>query len=119
MDKKTLFLAGAVLLSLTLASCSQKTDATLEQERSEVLSSQSVSDLTLQLKEYDSRFIYDNTDNLQPQTRLPKITYSKGDIVKIAISGIKDGSASADSRERREMRGFPQINLQMTCIVML
>lgn len=91
MKKKTLFLTGAVLLSMTLASCSQDTDATMEQERSEVLSSQSVSDLTLQLKEYDSRFIYDNTDNLQPQTRLPKITYSKGDIVKIAISDVKGG----------------------------
>lgn len=61
MKKKTLFLTGAVLLSMTLVSCSQDTDATMEQERSEVLSSQSVSDLTLQLKEYDSRFIYDTS----------------------------------------------------------
>ena len=91
MNSKILFVSSAILLSLTLVSCSQGTEVTLEPNRSEIRSSQSIRDLTRQLREYDSQFTYDNTENLQPVTRLPKITYSKGDIVKIAISDVKGG----------------------------
>ena len=91
MKKKPLLLASAIFLSLTLASCSQDTDVVDGQKRSEVRSLKCVSDLTNQLKKYDRQFVYDNTENLQPVTRLPKITYSKGDIVKIAISDVKGG----------------------------
>ena len=91
MNSKILFASSAMLLSLTLASCSQDTEVLLEPNRSEIRSSQSVRDLTRQLKEYDSQFTCDNSENLQSVTRLPKITYSKGDIVKIAISDVKGG----------------------------
>ena len=91
MTTTKLLFAGVALFSLTLASCSQDTEVTAEPDRSEIRSSQGVRNLTRQLKEYDSQFTYDNTENLQPVTRLPKITYSKGDIVKIAISDVKGG----------------------------
>ena len=91
METKFSLIAGVVLFSLTLASCSQDTEATAEPERSEIRSSQGIRALTKQLKDYDSRFTYNNAENLQPVTRLPKITYSKGDIVKIAISDVKGG----------------------------
>ena len=91
MNSKFLFVSSAILLSLTLASCSQDTDVFDEQKRCEVHSLQDVSDLTNQLKKYDRQFTYENTENLQSLTRLPKITYSKGDIVKIAISDVKGG----------------------------
>ena len=91
METKFSLIAGVAFFSLTLASCSQDTEVTAEPDRSEIRSSQGVRNLTRQLKEYDSQFTYDNTENLQPVTRLPKITYSKGDIVKIAISDVKGG----------------------------
>ena len=91
MTTTKLLFAGVALFSLTLASCSQDTEVTAEPDRSEIRSSQGVRNLTRQLKEYDSQFTYDNTENLQPVTRLPKITYSKGDIVKVAISDVKGG----------------------------
>ncbi len=91
METKFSLIASVALFSLALASCSQDTEATAEPERSEIRSSQGIRDLTKQLKEYDSNFTYNNTENLQPVTRLPKITYSKGDIVKIAISDVKGG----------------------------
>ena len=91
MTTTKLLFAGVALFSLTLASCSQGTEVTAEPDRSEIRSSQAVNDLTKQLKDYDSRFTYNNAENLQPVTRLPKITYSKGDIVKIAISDVKGG----------------------------
>ena len=90
-----LFFASAIFLSLTLTSCSQDMDVVAEQKRSEVRSLQGVSDLTSQLKKYDRQFTYDNTENLQSVTRLSKITYSKGDIVKIAISDVKGGLRGA------------------------
>ena len=91
MNSKILFVSSSMLLALTLVSCSQDTEVMVEPERSEIRSLQGVRNLTRQLKEYDSQFTYDNTENLQPVTRLPKITYSKGDIVKIAISDVKGG----------------------------
>ena len=91
MTTTKLLFAGVALFSLTLASCSQDTEVTAEPDRSEIRSSQGVRNLTRQLKEYDSQFTYNNAENLQPVTRLPKITYSKGDIVKIAISDVKGG----------------------------
>ena len=91
MKAKILFVSSAMLLSLTFASCSQDTSATEDPQYSEIRSSQGVRNLTRQLKEYDSQFTYNNAENLQPVTRLPKITYSKGDIVKIAISDVKGG----------------------------
>ena len=86
-----LLFAGVTLFSLTLVSCSQNTEVTAEPDRSEIRSSQAVNEIIKQLKDYDSNFTYNNTENLQPVTRLPKITYSKGDIVKIAISDVKGG----------------------------
>ena len=91
MNSKILFVSSSMLLALTLVSCSQDTEVMVEPERSEIRSLQGVRNLTRQLKEYDSQFTYDNAENLQPVTRLPKITYSKGDIVKIAISDVKGG----------------------------
>ena len=91
MTTTKLLFAGVALFSLTLASCSQDTEVTAEPDRSEIRSSQGIRNLTRQLKEYDSQFTYNNAENLQPVTRLPKITYSKGDIVKIAISDVKGG----------------------------
>ena len=91
MKAKILFVSSVMLMSLTFASCSQDTSATEDPQYSEIRSLQDIHDLTRQLKEYDSNFTYDNTENLQPVTRLPKITYSKGDIVKIAISDVKGG----------------------------
>ena len=91
MTTAKLLFAGVTLFSLTLVSCSQNTEVTAEPDRSEIRSSQAVNDLIKQLKDYDSRFTYNNAENLQPVTRLPKITYSKGDIVKIAISDVKGG----------------------------
>lgn len=91
METKFSLIAGVAFFSLTLASCSQDTEVTAEPDRSEIRSSQGVRNLTRQLKEYDSQFTYNNAENLQPVTRLPKITYSKGDIVKIAISDVKGG----------------------------
>ena len=91
MTTTKLLFAGVALFSLTLASCSQDTEVTAEPDRSEIRSSQGVRNLTRQLKEYDSQFTYNNAENLQPVTRLPKITYSKGDIVKITISDVKGG----------------------------
>ena len=91
MTTTKLLFAGVALFSLTLASCSQDTEVTAEPDRSEIRSSQGVRNLTRQLKEYDSQFTYNNAENLQPVTRLPKITYSKGDIVKIAISDVRGG----------------------------
>ena len=91
MNSKILFVSSSMLLALTLVSCSQDTEVMVEPERSEIRSLQGVRNLTRQLKEYDSQFTYDNAENLQPVTRLPKITYSKGDIVKVAISDVKGG----------------------------
>ena len=91
MNSKILFVSSSMLLALTLVSCSQDTEVMVEPERSEIRSLQGVRNLTRQLKEYDSQFTYNNAENLQPVTRLPKITYSKGDIVKIAISDVKGG----------------------------
>ena len=91
METKFSLIAGVAFFSLTLASCSQDTEVTAEPDRSEIRSSQGVRNLTRQLKGYDSQFTYNNAENLQPVTRLPKITYSKGDIVKIAISDVKGG----------------------------
>ena len=91
METKFSLIAGVAFFSLTLASCSQDTEVTAEPDRSEIRSSQGVRNLTRQLKGYDNQFTYNNAENLQPVTRLPKITYSKGDIVKIAISDVKGG----------------------------
>ena len=91
MKTKFSLIAGVALFSLTLASCSQDTEVTAEPDRSEIRFSQAVNALITQLKDYDSRFTYNNAENLQPVTHIPKITYSKGDMVKIAISDVKGG----------------------------
>ena len=65
METKFSLIAGVAFFSLTLASCSQDTEVTAEPDRSEIRSSQAVNDLTKQLKDYDSRFTYDNTENLR------------------------------------------------------
>ena len=87
MKTKLLFISSAMLLSLTLASCSQDSDAVQEQERSEVRQSQSVSDLTLQLKEYNSRFTPRKTPFLNATDKKPRLSW--WDWLKVGIADVK------------------------------
>ena len=90
MNKKTFLFASALAMSLTLASCSDSSDVVQEKERKTVQQYESVDELTRQLKEYNSQFMIKNgVEN--DMSRGVKVTYSKGDIVKIAISDVKGG----------------------------
>ena len=90
MNKKTFLFASALAMSLTLASCSQEADVVQEKEQKTVQQYASVDELTRQLKEYNSRFMIKNGGE-NDMSRGVKVTYSKGDIVKIAISDVKGG----------------------------
>ena len=89
MDKKFLF-ASAIAMCMAFASCSDSSDVVQEKEQKTVQQYESVDELTRQLKEYNSRFMIKNgVEN--DMSRGVKVTYSKGDIVKIAISDVKGG----------------------------
>ena len=82
MEKK-IFLFASILGILALSSCSQESEESLEQQRKELRSSSSIKELTEQLKAYNSKFSASTI--VEPQetvSRIPKITYSKGDMVK-------------------------------------
>ena len=90
MNKKTFLFASALTMSLTLASCSDSSDVVQEKEQKTVQQYESVDELTRQLKEYNSQFMIKNgVEN--DMSRGVKVTYSKSDIVKIAISDVKGG----------------------------
>lgn len=91
MQKKN-FLFASILGILALSSCSQEVEESQEQQRKELRSSSNIKELTEQLKAYNSKF--SASTFVEPQeavSRIPKITYSKGDMVKIAISDVKGG----------------------------
>ena len=91
MQKKN-FLFASILGILALSSCSQEVEESHEQQRKELRSSSNIKELTEQLKAYNSQFSASTI--VEPQeavSRIPKITYSKGDMVKIAISDVKGG----------------------------
>ena len=91
MEKK-IFIFASILGILALSSCSQESEDSQEQQRKELRSSSSIKELTEQLKAYNSQFSASTI--VEPQeavSRIPKITYSKGDMVKIAISDVKGG----------------------------
>ena len=90
--QKKFFLFASMIGILALSSCSQEVEESQEQQRKELCSSSSIKELTEQLKAYNSRFSASTI--VEPQeavSRIPKITYSKGDMVKIAISDVKGG----------------------------
>ena len=89
MDKKFLF-ASAIAMCMAFASCSDSSDVIQEKERKTVQQYGSVDELTKRLKEYDSQFMIKNGGE-NDMSRGVKVTYSKGDIVKIAISDVKGG----------------------------
>ncbi len=85
--KKTILLA-VFLAILVFSSCSQEENTVNEQQHRELRSPSSVKDLTAQLKVYNSQF-YLSQDERVAVARLPKISYSKLDIICIAISDCK------------------------------
>ena len=90
--QKKIFLFASILGILALSSCSQESEESQEQQRKELRSSSSIKELTEQLKAYNYKF--SASTFVEPQeavSRIPKITYSKGDMVKIAISDVKGG----------------------------
>ena len=90
MNKKTFLFASALAMSLTLASCSQEADVVQEKEQKTILQYESVDELTRWLKEYNTQFMIKNGGE-NDMSRGVKVTYSKSDIVKIAISDVKGG----------------------------
>lgn len=93
MDKKFLF-ASAIAMCMAFASCSDSSDVVQEKEQKIVQQYESVDELTRQLKEYNSRFMIKNGGE-NDMSRGVKVTYSKSDIVKIAISDVKGGIRGA------------------------
>ena len=91
---KTTILFVSALAMLTFSSCSQEEDTAQEQQRQEFRSPSSVKDLTAQLKTYNSQF-YTPQEERAAVARLPKITYSKLDMIKIGISDVKGGIRGA------------------------
>ena len=89
MDKTLLF-ASAIAMCMAFASCSDSSDVVQEKEQKTVQQYESVDELTRQLKEYNSQFMIKNGGE-NDMFRGVKVTYSKGDIVKIAISDVKGG----------------------------
>lgn len=90
--QKKFFLFASILGILALSSCSQESEESQEQQRKELRSSSNIKELTEQLKAYNSQFSASTI--VEPQeavSRIPKITYSKGDMIKIAISDVKGG----------------------------
>ena len=74
------------MLSLAFASCSQDVEyACAEQERTEESSSQCIEGLTRDLRALNARYRAQDT----AVQRAPKVTYTKSDMVKIAIADVK------------------------------
>ena len=91
MQKKN-FLFASILGILALSSCSQEVEESQEQQRQELRSSSNIKELAEQLKAYNSQFSASTiVEQQETVSRIPKITYSKGDMVKIAISDVKGG----------------------------
>lgn len=91
MQKKN-FLFASILGILALSSCSQEVEESQEQQRQELRSSSNIKELAEQLKAYNSQFSASTiVEQQEAVSRIPKITYSKGDMVKIAISDVKGG----------------------------
>ena len=87
---KTFLFASAIAMCMAFASCSDSSDVVQEKEQKTVQQYESVDELTRQLKEYNSQFLIKNgVEN--DMSRGVKVTYSKSDIVKIAISDVKGG----------------------------
>ena len=87
---KTLLFASAIAMCMAFASCSDSSDVIQEKEQKTILQYESVDELTRQLKEYNTQFMIKNgVEN--DMSRGVKVTYSKSDIVKIAISDVKGG----------------------------
>lgn len=91
---KTFLFASAIAMCMALASCSDSSDVVQEKERKTVLQYESVDELARQLKEYNSQFLIKNGGE-NDISRGVKVTYSKSDIVKIAISDVKGGIRGA------------------------
>lgn len=87
---KTFLFASAIAMCMAFASCSDSSDVVQEKEQKTVQQYESVDELTRQLKEYNSQFMIKNGIE-NDMSRGVKVTYSKGDIVKIAISDVKGG----------------------------
>ena len=91
MQKKN-FLFASILGILALSSCAQEVEESQEQQRQELRSSSNIKELAEQLKAYNSQFSASTiVEQQETVSRIPKITYSKGDMVKIAISDVKGG----------------------------
>lgn len=89
--KKTFAIVSMVILFI-LSSCSQDPDGIQESSTKNVGRTETVADLTYSLKEYDARFfIQDKGNSIAAPARLPQITYSKRDMVKIALADVKGG----------------------------
>ena len=87
---KTLLFASAIAMCMAFASCSDSSDVVQEKEQKTVLQYESVDELTRWLKEYNTQFMIKNGGE-NDISRGVKVTYSKSDIVKIAISDVKGG----------------------------
>lgn len=87
---KKLFILISITSFLALASCNNDSDIIQEASLDKPQKSESVQELTQQLKEYNRQFQL-QTDDDSGIPRRVKITYSKGDIVKIAIADVKGG----------------------------
>lgn len=87
--KNVFLFASAIALSITLASCSQDSDAINEQKRSEIHASQSIDDLTIQLKEYNSRFMPRKTPFKTPTNKKARLSWL--DWLKVGLADVKGG----------------------------
>ena len=87
---KTLLFASAIAMCMAFASCSDSSDVVQEKEQKTVQQYESVDELTRWLKEYNTQFMIKNGGE-NDISRGVKVTYSKSDIVKIAISDVKGG----------------------------
>ncbi len=86
MKKKILSVSTVILLLAFASSCSQDVEyACAEQERTEESSFQCIEGLTRDLRALNARYRAQDT----AAQRAPKVTYTKGDMVKIAIADVK------------------------------
>ena len=86
MEKK-IFLFASILGILALSSCSQESEESQEQQRKELRSSSNIKELAEQLKAYNSQFSASTiVEQQETVSRIPKITYSKGDMVVAVFS---------------------------------
>ena len=89
---RKLILIAIMAIPAIFASCSQETEDIQGPVRKDIGRRETVTDLTRSLKEYDARFLIRQDENCtKAQARLPHITYSKLDMVKIALADVKGG----------------------------